>query len=525
MIGNDLTAPQAVFIRNLMSERKAQWSSILARELEDSKTISRIQVDDDAITNASTDFGGIIKGRPLAIYCPSSEDDIARLVRRCGMSSELITVTARGRGHSDRGQSVGDNGITIDMRSLARSGYRRRINVSSSGCPAPFADVGAEQMWSEVMHETLRHGLSPRTWLDYLDLTVGGSLSVGGISGQTFRHGPQVSNVYELDVITGNGELVTCSEHLNSDLFYAALGGLGQFGVITRARIALEPAPTKVKWVGLVYSDFEAFTKDEEYLISLDGNPGKKKGFNYLEGFLITSSTMSWRSPFFSKVDVEKIHTLLSMHEEVYVIEATIDYDDDNSSTIDQDLDSITEGLKHCLGFKFTKDLSYVQFLDRVREEEKKLREVNFWDVPHPWINMLVPKSRIYDFHEGVFRGIFQQHKPTGVILCYPLGKDKFDGRMSLMFPEEEVFYKIGLLLSTTPDDLDRVLKQIDEMLGFCDQNGIGMKQYMPHYEKMEDWMKHFGSKWEWFVEMKKKYDPKVILAPGQKIFTCPLAE
>ncbi|GMP59942.1 hypothetical protein CsSME_00023016 [Camellia sinensis var. sinensis] len=29
------------------------------------------------------------------------------------------------------------------------------------------------------------------------------------------------------------GELVTCSKHINSDLFYAVLGGLGQFGIIT----------------------------------------------------------------------------------------------------------------------------------------------------------------------------------------------------------------------------------------------------------------------------------------------------
>jgi hypothetical protein len=46
---------------------------------------------------------------------------------------------------------------------------------------------------------------------------------------------------------TGKGELVTCSSHTNSELFYAVLGGLGQFGIITRARIALEPAPKRVR--------------------------------------------------------------------------------------------------------------------------------------------------------------------------------------------------------------------------------------------------------------------------------------
>lgn len=39
---------------------------------------------------------------------------------------------------------------------------------------------------------------------------------------------------------------MTCSEDHEPDLFFAVLGGLGQFGIITRARIALEPAPQMV---------------------------------------------------------------------------------------------------------------------------------------------------------------------------------------------------------------------------------------------------------------------------------------
>lgn len=46
--------------------------------------------------------------------------------------------------------------------------------------------------------------------------------------------------------LTGKGEIMTCSEKKNSELFHAVLGGLGQFGIITRARIALEPAPQRV---------------------------------------------------------------------------------------------------------------------------------------------------------------------------------------------------------------------------------------------------------------------------------------
>jgi cytokinin dehydrogenase len=47
----------------------------------------------------------------------------------------------------------------------------------------------------------------------------------------------------------GKGELLTCSEEQNSELFHSVLGGLGQFGIITRARIPLEPAPQRVCFI------------------------------------------------------------------------------------------------------------------------------------------------------------------------------------------------------------------------------------------------------------------------------------
>lgn len=55
----------------------------------------------------------------------------------------------------------------------------------------------------------------------------------------------------------GKGELVTCSREDNRELFYGVLGGLGQFGIITRARIALEPAPQRV--CNLLISHFRLF--------------------------------------------------------------------------------------------------------------------------------------------------------------------------------------------------------------------------------------------------------------------------
>lgn len=58
------------------------------------------------------------------------------------------------------------------------------------------------------------------------------------------RH--QVKILFE-SLVAGKGDVLTCSEQQNADLFHGVLGGLGQFGIITRARISLEPAPKMVK--------------------------------------------------------------------------------------------------------------------------------------------------------------------------------------------------------------------------------------------------------------------------------------
>jgi cytokinin dehydrogenase len=48
--------------------------------------------------------------------------------------------------------------------------------------------------------------------------------------------------------VAGTGEVVTCSPTQSPELFFAVLGGLGQFGIITRARIPLQLAPPKVHY-------------------------------------------------------------------------------------------------------------------------------------------------------------------------------------------------------------------------------------------------------------------------------------
>ncbi|XP_077252495.1 cytokinin dehydrogenase 5-like [Tasmannia lanceolata] len=475
---------------------------------------TRLRFDPNATTMASTDFGKLTRALPAAVLYPSSVQDIATLIKFSHSSSLPFPIAARGHGHSTQGQAMAHNGVVIDMRSLNKN-HEIRINVSSSP-PHFYADVGGEQLWIDVLQATLTYGLAPPSWTDYLYLTIGGTLSNAGISGQTFRHGPQISNVYELDVVTGKGEIVKCSKHLNSELFYAVLGGLGQFGIITRARIALQPAPQRVKWVRLLYNDFSAFTKDQEYLISL--NEG---GYDYVEGSVISDETLisNWRSTFFSKIDNKKITSLAAKNPMIYCLEATKYYDNLTEDTVDQEVDLLLKALSFIPGFAFKNDVSYVDFLNRVHDGELKLRAKGLWDVPHPWLNLFVPRSRISDFDAGVFKRMVLKRNSTGTIhLVYPMNRNKWDEKTSAVIPDEEIFYTIGLLRSAVRD-LEFFEDQNKEILSFCDKTGIDAKQYLPHYSTNTEWKNHFGLKWNMFLERKRMFDPKGLLSPGQKIF------
>ncbi|TYH08407.1 hypothetical protein ES288_A07G012500v1 [Gossypium darwinii] len=422
----------------------------------------KLSLDPSAIESASQDFGHIVKSIPKAVLQPSSIADIASLINFSYNSSIPFTIAAKGHGHSVRGQAMANDGVVVDMTSMKKHRNGTGIWVSNDGV---YADVGGEQLWIDVLNATLKHGVAPVSWTDYLYLTVGGTLSNGGISGQSFRYGPQISNVYEMDVIT-------------------------------------------------------AFTRDQELLISINGRHDSH-ALGYLEGSLLMDhgSPDNWRSSFFPPKHHPKITSSIINHRIIYCLEVVKHYDYQTQNTVDK-LEQLLKGLSYMPGFMFEKDVLYAEFLNRVQRGELKARSQGLWDVPHPWLNLFIPKSQIQRFNDGVFKGIvLERNITTGPVLVYPMNRKKWDDRMSAVIPDEEIFYTVGFLHSSGFDDREAFDDQNKEILKFCEEAGIGVKQYLPHFTSKDEWVHHFGSKWETFQQRKFQFDPKMILSPGQRIF------
>ncbi|KAJ7976724.1 Cytokinin dehydrogenase [Quillaja saponaria] len=467
--------------------------------------------------HAARDFGNLYHFLPVAVLHPKTVYDISSTIKhifQMGSDSEL-TVTARGHGHSLQGQAQSHQGLVINMESL------EEIGIQVHNEEPPYVDVSGGELWINILHETLKHGLAPKSWTDYLHLTVGGTLSNAGISGQAFKHGPQINNIHQLEVITGKGEVLTCSEKQNAELYYSVLGGLGQFGIITRARISLEPAPKKVKWIRVLYSEFSIFSRDQEYLISLENS------FNYIEGFVMINRTgilEKWRSSFNPKDPLEASQ-FNSDGRTLYCLEIAKYFNPDHETTImiNQTIENLLSALSYITSTLFQSEVSYVEFLDRVHESEMKLRAKSLWEVPHPWLNFLIPKSSIHDFAEQVFGNILTDTN-NGPVIIYPVNQSKWNSRTSFITPDEDVFYQVAFLPSAMPsskgkDGLEHILIQNRRILDFCTTPRLGIKQYLPHYSSQKEWQTHFGSRWEEIVHRKLAYDPLAILSPGQRIF------
>jgi len=63
-----------------------------------------------------------------------------------------------------------------------------------------------------------------------------------------------------------------------------------------------------------------------------------------------------------------------------------------------QEIEDLLSQLSYIPSTLFMSEVPYIDFLDRVHASELILRSKGLWDLPHPWLNLLVPKSKIQHF-------------------------------------------------------------------------------------------------------------------------------
>lgn len=447
---------------------------------------------------ASRDFGRTVRKQPLAVANPNSAWEVAEIVRMANRAK--IPLTVRGAGHSQSGQSLSDGGIVLNTKGLNRIGRVKNGQIRvQSGVP-----------WRDLVHRVLADGYLPPALTTHLSVTVGGTISVAGLSTTSHAYGAQADNVTELEVVTGEGQRLRCSADENPTLFDCARCGLGQFGAITEARLRLRKALPNVRSYGLLYEDVHTLMQDLELL-------ARDNRFQYIDGWCMPVARNPW----------QVLSGQLFAHH-IFVVYLSVEWDGEPPSDAD-----LLGGLHHALlanrsdydtkDFVTHKESGTLRSrpgFDRagppVRGESdgRTPKWFDDWNQAHPCTEGLLPWDAFAQFLSDVTAELPGAVARTARIMLGPFRGERFRAPL-FMRPGGEMLMGYGILLEAPESELEEVLPILArESRRIIEAGG---KRYLSGWLDFDrrDWQQHYGDRWAQMLAWKRQFDPRRILNPG----------
>jgi len=441
-----------------------------------------VSTPDQFHAGQSTNFGNLHQWTPRFVVEPRSASDVATVVRFA--REQGLHVSTRGAAHSQGRIALSNGGILLSMGSM-----RGVLGVDPAGLTA---DVEAGMIWRDLVRHLGRWNLVPRVLTNNLGVTVGGTLSMAGVGVASFKYGTQGDNVRELDVVTGKGELKTCDRERNADLFWGSLAGLGQVGIITRARLDLRRAKRMTRTYYLLYDDLRRFLEDARSAMNGDT-------WDHLE---------SWASPCpqGTKPVAGKRQVFAKWF---YPFHLTVEFDPGSPP----DDAKLLRGLAPYDNL-YVDDVPTIDFLERMIPIFDLWKRGGTWEHIHAWVETILPWETAADAIESVLSELPPAILVGGHVLLWP-AKGKTSRSPLFMRPPGEDLVGFGVLPAIPPRYWEQARPMLDNLSRMTTL--MGGKRYLSGHIDFtpEEWSEHFGDQWEPFRALKQRYDPDGILNPG----------
>jgi FAD/FMN-containing dehydrogenase len=272
------------------------------------------------------------------------------------------------------------------------------------------------------------------------------------------------------------------------------LGGLGQCGVITRAKLDLVPAKPMVRTYRLAYVDNAAFFSDMRTLL----NRGEVDGMYNL---WTPSGT-----------------TLL------YVLTVQVLFDPSDPP----DNDHLLRDLSLPPVAAVTVDEPYLvwaQFLDNLIAVQQLT--MNWSKLIKPWFDVWLPDDSVEEYVGDLVRTLTPEDiGPGGFFILIPQRRSAMNQpyfRLPNRGHSDWIYLVDVLTASLTPlPDASFTARMLDRNRRWFDAaRAVGGTRYpigsIPFTEA--DWIEQYGATWRAFTSAKRTYDPDKILTPGPGIF------
>lgn len=179
--------------------------------------------------------------RPQGVVYCNTPQMVAEVLDWC--RGHDMPFAIRGGGHSYAGYSL-SHGVVIDMAEMDQLSIDPQTGIATIGAGAINSEIYAAL---EDAGRTITHGRCP-------SVGVAGFLMGGGIGFNMRRFGMGCDALLGAEVVTADGQVRTCSETENADLFWAIRGGAGgNFGVATSFTLQTYPADERLTVFRLVW--------------------------------------------------------------------------------------------------------------------------------------------------------------------------------------------------------------------------------------------------------------------------------
>ena len=483
-----------------------------------------VVTDGATLAADSTDEGNIVHNRPWAVLRPGSVQDIAVMVGYCRRNG--LHIAARGQAHTVFGQSLVDAGLVVETNVLD----------TVHEITADRADVDAGVLWKDLFAETVARGATPPIFTGYTALTVGGTLSVGGV-GVAPREGVQVERVRQLQVVTGAGEIEWCSPTSNPDLFEGALAGVGQLGIMTRAVVDLEPAPAQVRQWTLAYLDPHRMFRDMRTLLDR-GELDCVYGQVAMPALALVADPSPLVAPLSALLPVIEALTgplgrglgsvvsvpgLPLLTPWVYLLNVAKYHQPGQQP----DGTRLLRGMSDLALLRQSIDRGYLDFVYRVDVLIDFLKAAGLWNgVPHPWVDVFLPGQVAEDFVAETFSRLrFDDLGLAGFGLIFPIRRETLTRRFFAVPESDTEWIFLFDVLTSAPlpgPNTDFVAAKLARNRTIYERaRAAGGTLYPISAVPMQpaDWALQYGPRYAELAALKALHDPDRILTPGVRMF------
>jgi len=421
----------------------------------------------------------------LNLYNVHTVNDVLNALDRAQKEGKKITIA--GRKHSSGGQTLLENSIQLDMLPFNKVIYN---NDSKT------VIIQAGATWKKVQDILTKYNRSIKVMQSDNIFTVGGSISVN-VHGWQVSSPPIASTVIAMTVITPDGILKKISKDSEPQLFSAIIGGYGMFAIIMDVELE-----TTENYPVTFHSHFTSSEKlESSFKTFVTNNPKAQLAYARLSVD---------HEKLFDEAGLFWYETYDNLHQQTSIVPEKL-------VAIKRSIFRISE--YHNIGKKLRWEAEKLYAKNMINHEPITRNNAMNTDIHILWPlygknkdilhEYFIPKEHLFDFITQLRENII---KYDVNILNVTIREVQSDSISLLPYAQQDVFGLVCLFSQSVTNSAEESMRKFthDTISKAINLNGTFYLPYRVFFDKTQ-LVKAYPNIENW-RELKKKYDPKVML-------------